>query len=457
LLPYLTKQEKDELDRLLRSRESYTDFYLRIKPAHWGFPKHVEFLCAQVDKLVNGEYKGVTLSIPPGHAKTTTISHPLPIYSGLRWPDQTTVFTGYSQTFAERNLSRPSREIAKEQGILDTSYNAMEEWFLTNGARMVARGVGAAPTGINPIGTLITDDPINSRAQAESKLERDNIWDWWTGSIVQRFWPDTRRLVIATRWHHDDLIGRIKASGDPNWVHINLPAIAEANDPLGRNIGEALWPEVKPISFLEEQRKALGEYNFQSLFQGNPTPREGAILKVDKLINPPQGEAEMSVLAFDIASSEVTGDWTAAAFWEKVGGYYRLTLWRVKMSTEQRNQWMRFLAEKLNPTRVVFPQDPGSAGKDVRRMFERLFQGFAYEFELPVGTKEFRVEPMASTIESGLVGIVDNEHHDDAIESFRQFPNGKHDDFEDAAATGHKVLTRMIGGSVYDAFFGLAG
>ena len=90
-------------------------------------------------------------------------------------------------------------------------------------------------------------------------------------------------------------------------------------------------------------------------------------------------------------------------------------------------------------------------------MFERLFQGFAYEFELPVGTKEFRVEPMASTIESGLVGIVDNEHHDDAIESFRQFPNGKHDDFEDAAATGHKVLTRMIGGSVYDAFFGLAG
>jgi len=253
----------------------YTSFYLRNKPVHWGFPKHVEFLCSVVDKLVTGEYQGVTLSIPPGHAKMTTITHPFPVYAGLRWPSETAVFTGYSQAFAERNLSRPSREIAENLGVLDPESNAMKEWRLRNGARMIARGVGAAPTGINPIGTLVTDDPINSRAQAESKTERDNIWDWWTGSIVQRFWPSTRRLVIATRWHHDDLIGRIKASGDPNWVHINLPAIAEANDPLGREIGEALWPEVKPIAFLEQPRTAMGEYNFPALFQGNPTPQRG--------------------------------------------------------------------------------------------------------------------------------------------------------------------------------------
>jgi len=457
LLPYLTGREKEELDKLLRSKETYTEFYLRIKPSHWTFPKHVEFLCSVADKLVTGEYQRVTLSMPPGHAKTTTITHPLPVFWGLNHPKDVSVFTGYSQTFADKNLSRPSREIARELKMLDPTSNAMEEWFLTNGARMVARGVGSAPTGVNPIKFLLADDPIKDRAQAESQTERNNIGDWWQGSIVQRFWPDTRALVIATRWHHDDLIGRIKASGDKSWVHINLPAIAEANDPLGREIGEALWPEVKPLSFLEEQRKALGEYNFQSLFQGNPTPREGAILKVDRFINPPVGEAEMSVLAFDIASSEVTGDWTAAAFWEKVGANFRLTLFRVKLSTEMRNQWMRNLADKLRPTRVVFPQDPGSAGKDVRRMFERLFQGFAYEAELPVGSKEFRVEPMASSIESGLVGLVRNEFYDDAIESFRQFPNGKHDDFEDAAATGHKVLTRMTGTSVYDAFFGLAG
>lgn len=333
----------------------------------------------------------------------------------------------------------------------------MEEWFLTNGARMVARGVGAAPTGINPIGTLVTDDPINSRQQAESKLERDNIWDWWTGSIVQRFWPQTRRLVIATRWHHDDLIGRIKSSGDPNWVHINLPAIAEANDPLGREIGEALWPEVKPLEFLLEQRAAMGEYNFNALFQGNPTPREGATIKVGCLITPPIGEASISVLAFDVASSEITGDWTAAAFWERVGDKFRLTLFRVKLSTEMRNQWMRNLAEKLKPTRVVFPEDPGSAGKDVAEMFKRLFVGFAYEAERPVGSKEYRADPMASEIEAGHVGLVKNEFYDDAVESFRQFPNGKHDDLEDAAASGYRVITRMIGTSVFDAFCGLVG
>ena len=457
LLPYLSKREREELDKLLQTSESYTSFYLRNKPDHWGFPKHVEFLCSVVDKLVTGEYQGVTLSIPPGHAKTTTITHPFPVYAGMRWPSETAVFTGYSQDFAERNLSRPSREIAHNIGVLDPESNAMKEWRLTNGARMIARGVGAAPTGINPIGTLVTDDPINSRAQAESKIERDNIWDWWTGSIVQRFWPSTRRLVIATRWHHDDLIGRIKASGDPNWVHINLPAIAEASDPLGREIGEALWPEVKPIEFLEQQHKAMGDYNFQALFQGNPTPREGAMLKVDRLIRPPEGHATASVLAFDVASSEVTGDWTAAAFWESVGDKFRLTLFRVKLSTEERNRWMRGLADKLQPGRVVFPQDPGSAGKDVRKMFERLFVGFAFEAEQPVGTKAVRAEPMASAIEAELVGLAHNEFYTDAVESFRQFPNGKHDDFEDAAATGYKVITRMVGTSVYDSFFGIAG
>lgn len=414
-----------------------------------------------VDKLVTGEYKGVTLSIPPGHAKTTTITHPFPVYAGLRWPSETAVFTGYSQDFAERNLSRPSREIAENLGVLDLDSNAMKEWRLTNGARMIARGVGAAPTGINPIGTLVTDDPINSRAQAESKTERDNIWDWWQGSIVQRFWPSTRRLVIATRWHYDDLIGRIKESGDPNWVHINLPAIAEVNDPLGRNIGEALWPEVKPIEFLEEQRKAMGDYNFQALFQGNPTPREGAMFKVSRFefidaSDLPQMVAK--VRRWDVASSKGKGDYTAGVLMgvDADGRFYILDVVRGQWATDERNRVMRQTAEMDGTgVRVIVPEDPGAAGKDAALAFTRLFAGFSVATERETGDKTVRADPLSAQVNAGNVTLVRAEWNPVLIEEYRQFPNGTHDDQVDAGAGAFNHVSKT--NSVYDSFFGLIG
>lgn len=443
-----------EIDRLLLASETFTDFYLRTKPPFYGFPKHIEYLCSLVDRVVSGEIQKLTVSLPPGHGKSDTITRRLPVYWGQSHPRDAIVFTGYSQGFAERNLSRPAREVAEELGLLDPNSNAMEEWRLKNGARLVARGVGAAPTGINPISLLIADDPINSRQQAESVTERENIWDWWTGSIVQRFFPETRAIVIATRWHEDDLIGRLKATGDKSWAHVNLPAIAEGDDPLGREPGEALWEDRKGIAFLEGVRTQIGEYNFSALYQGNPTPRTGSLLKVDKLV-PVIGEASASVLAFDVAASELSGDWSAACYAEAVGGLVRLTLWRVRLETDARNRWMRELAERLNPDRVVYPEDPGSAGKDVSRMFARLFTGFSYTAERPTGAKTVRAEPLASAIEAQLVGIEDNEFKKDAVEEFRVFPNGKHDDIVDAAASAFNQLAKMAGSNVFNEFYGL--
>ena len=431
---------------MLRMKQPFSDWYQTTKPKHYSYPRHVEYLCEIVDKVIKGEYQNVAISLPPGHGKSQTITTRLPIYWGMRNPQDAIVFTGYSQDFADRNLSRPARELAKELNILDESSNAMSEWRLTNGARLVARGVGSAPTGINPISLLVCDDPIKDRMQAESETERNNIWDWWTGSVVQRFFPRTKAFVIATRWHHDDLIGRLKAQGDDSWTFINLPAIAEESDPLGRAEGEALWPEVKPLNFLEAVRRQMGEYNFQALFQGNPSLRDGAIFKVDKasFIDerelPPMVER---VRKWDVAASSGKGDYTAGVLVGKDanGRYYVLDVQRFQESTDARNQRMLATARQDGvAVRVVVPEDPGSAGKDQALAYLRLLSGFNAKAVRETGSKETRADGIASQFNGSNVSLIRANWNTAFIEELRQFPTGKNDDQVDAVAGAFNEL-----------------
>jgi predicted phage terminase large subunit-like protein len=436
----LTKQEREELDRLLRANPTFSEWYKTTIPAYYGPARHIDYICRIIDQVVSGDLRRVTLSMPPGHAKTDTVTVRLPIYWGLRNPNDAIVFTGYNQEFAEKNLSRPTRNLADDLGVLDKSSNAMSDWHLKNGARLVARGVGNAPTGINPISLLVCDDPINSREQAESEAIRNIIWDWWTGSIVQRFWPQTRVFVIATRWHEDDLIGRIKAEGDPSWTHINLPAIATEDDVLGRLPGEALWPEQKPVDFLEAQRAEMGDYNFQSLFQGSPTARGGSLFQINqfKFIS----EAELPPMVYevrkwDIAASVGKGDYTAGVKIgrDAEGRYYVLDCVRFQEGTDERNKKM-LLTAKWDGTKVkiIVPEDPGSAGKDQALGFIRMFSGYKVTKVRETGSKTTRADTFASQVNAGNVTIVKGAWNRDYVEEHRTFPNGKNDDMVDASS-----------------------
>jgi len=436
----LSKREREELDRLLKANPTFSEWYPTTVPAYYGPAKHIDYICGVIDRVVNGDLRRVTLSMPPGHAKTDTVTVRLPIYWGQRNPNDAIVFTGYSQEFAEKSLSRPAKNLADDLGILDKSSNAMAEWRLKNGARLVARGVGSAPTGINPISLLVCDDPINSREQAESETVRNSIWDWWTGSIVQRFWPQTRVFVIATRWHEDDLIGRIKATEDPTWTHINLPAIAEDDDELGRFPGEALWPEQKPVEFLEAQRSEMGDYNFQSLFQGSPTARGGSLFKISNFKFVPESELPPMVARvrkWDIAASSGKGDYTAGVLIgrDANGRFYVLDSVRFQEGTDQRNKLMLDVAKRDGRSvKILVPEDPGSAGKDQALGFIRMFAGYRVAKVRETGSKETRADGFASQVNAGNVTIVKGSWNRDYVEELRKFPNGKHDDMVDASS-----------------------
>lgn len=425
---------------------TFPEWYARTLPSSWGVPRHIAFLLRLVQDVVDGRVMRLAVSVPPGHAKSSTITHRLPVYWGERHPGDAVVFTGYSQRFAEKHLSQPAREIAQELGLLAADATALDEWRLAGGARLVTRGVGNPPTGVNPISLLVCDDPIKSRAEAASPTVRENVWEWWTGSIVQRFWPRTRAIIIATRWHEADLIGRLKEqeaalpAHERTWTFVNLPALALEDDPLGRAPGEALWPEAKPEAFLHALRREMGDYEFEAVFQGNPTPREGSTFKVSALQYVDAADVPVMTAtcrAWDLAATEGAGDYTAGVLVGRApdGVFYVLDVVRGQWDSAKRNARMTETAQQDGPgVRVRLPQDPGQAGKDQAQALVRMLAGFPVAAKPVSGDKATRADPFAAQVNAGNVRLVRGAWNAAFVEELRAFPAGKHDDQVDAAS-----------------------
>ncbi|MFN9576848.1 MAG: terminase, partial [Gemmatimonadota bacterium] len=153
-------------------------------------------------------------------------------------------------------------------------------WETVAGGGLRAVGAAAGSAGDRD-GLAIIDDPFGSRADAESEATRESVWDWVTNDILSRLEPDGVAVITHSRWHSDDVIGRVRSGqlGDDWWI-LTLPAEAYDDgtpDPLGRAPGEALWPARWPLEALAKQRVSLGEYGYASLCQQRPQPRSGGM------------------------------------------------------------------------------------------------------------------------------------------------------------------------------------
>jgi len=420
------------------TRPTYRKWYDTTIPSYYLVPHHIDWLCEEVvQEIIEGRLQRVILSMPPQHAKSDTITRRLPVYWGEHFPGENALLTGYNQRFAEKQLSKPARDLAHERGILSSDATALDEWSFTTGGTVSVRGVGTPPTGIPRLRLIIIDDPIKSWEEASSETIRENIWEWYTGAIVQRFWPDTIVVIIATRWHEDDLIGRLTAQPDHGWTVINFPALAVEGDVLGREVGEPLWPEQKPKKFILQQLKDAGAHKFEALFQGNPTPPEGSLFHPDKIEIVEAIPAGLkSCLAWDLGATEDDGDWTAGVelFGPDSDGIFYADVVRFQHEPNKRNRRIRQEADLRKPSRIRGPQDPGAAGKESAQKFLALHAGYSVVV-LPVsGDKELRAEPSAAQVNAGNLKLLNSKYAKDFIEELRAFPRGRNDDWVDALA-----------------------
>lgn len=314
--PYRDLSDED-LDRQIEAYagdavggESLDRFIRRITPRHPP-PAHIAPLMRLIERT---RYEPVRAAVmwPPRHAKTTTI------LNGLAWilaqnPADRCAYASYAESLA-RSKSRLTRGLARAAGLeLANDSAAVTEWSTKQGGGLVAAGLQGGFTGKGVNGLFVVDDAVKGRKDADSPVMREANWDAFNEVVYTRLEPGASVIVSGTRWHDDDLIGRLEQMG--GWEIIRLPALAEDDeDPMGRPMGAALWPEMYPVEALDAIRRQIGEWSFAALYQQRPRPR-GAILFGDPHVyeGPPVVSGFKYIIGADPAASENTrADYSAA-------------------------------------------------------------------------------------------------------------------------------------------------
>ncbi len=309
--PALTPEE-EELERLLLAEAAapgLAEFIRRISPHHPP-PPHLAPVIAALERARHAPQQ-VVISMPPGHAKTTLVCHAIAWWLTM-YPADTCSYSSYNEKQA-MGPSVTARTLAMKAGVrISEETNNKTEWRTPEGGGLYASGLDGGLTGKRIKGLLFVDDPFKGPVDANSQGGRDAVWDWFQSVAMLRL-EDASVFVIHTRWHEDDLIGRLVKQG--GWEVINLPALAEENDLLDREPGEALWPDMYSVEKLEAIREARGIFVFSALYQGAPRPRGGALFGEPAYYDPASTsfEACRIVIAADPAASEKTSaDWSAA-------------------------------------------------------------------------------------------------------------------------------------------------
>jgi len=238
-------------------------------------------------EVFSGRNLRLIVETAPRHGKSELISkHAPPCFLG-NFPDKRVILCSYEADFAA-SWGRKSRDILEAHGEelyglkVSGDSSAANRWDLEgHDGGMVTAGIGGPITG-KGFHLGIIDDYLKNAKEAASKTIRDAQWDWFTSTFYTRAEPVAAIIIIATRWHEDDLIGRIvkdMENGGEQWRVIRLPAMAEADDPIGRPEGQALCPARYNLEDLKRIKQRLGFYFFSALYQQRPMPEEGVLFK----------------------------------------------------------------------------------------------------------------------------------------------------------------------------------
>ncbi len=287
LPPELADKSDLELQRL-GAREKLRLFGQYVTPAWDWTPKHWEMIAKKLEAVERGDIKRLMIFSPPRHGKSEISTIHLPAWYLLRNPEKRVMVLSHSASLAQ-TFSRRTRAIIREHGPalfgveLSDESASVDQWSLKDRHGMyIGAGVGTGITGQGSSLTII-DDPVKSAEEANSPTYRQRVWEWWTSTVYTRSEPQGAVIITLTRWHPDDLAGRILSemeAGGERWDVVNLPAIAESeDDQLGREIGKPLWPARYGIPELDRIRQAVGSYVWNALFQQRPQDVEGGAFK----------------------------------------------------------------------------------------------------------------------------------------------------------------------------------
>lgn len=328
-----------EIDRRLKAQASLIE-WIGYRQAVYAPASHHRLLIDRLEAVERGDIERLMVCMPPGSAKSTYCSVEFPAWYLGRNPKNSVIAASHTQELAERFGRRVRNIVASGEhaavfgnGVAEDSA-AAGRWDTTAGGEYFAAGVGGAITGRRADLGLI-DDPVKSREDADSERSREKAWDWYVNDFTTRLKPGARQIIVMTRWHEDDLGGRVLERERDRWHVLELPMEAMPNDPLGRKPGERLWsdwftPEMVAAAKLDVR-------SWHALYQQQPASEDGDFFKAEWFREYDAVPENLHIYgASDFAVTAGSGDYTEHGVFgiDPQGQHYLIDWWRGQESAD---------------------------------------------------------------------------------------------------------------------------
>lgn len=469
----------EEIERELARRE-FREFVAYTKQ-DYEFNWHHEIFCQKLHDFAHKKIKRLMIFVPPRHGKSELASRRLPAYIFGMNPKARIIAAAYGADLAT-SFNRDVQRIMDTPEYLtlfpharlpgaNARSNAKTKWLRNSdmfeivdfGGSYVCAGVGGAINGKGG-DYLLLDDPYKSAKEADSPTVRKTVWEWYTSTFYTRQEKDASILIIQTRWHDSDVSGallELQKLGEENadkWEVVSMPAIMDDEHFMqsaydDRAIGEALWPNKYPISFLNKTKVALGTRQFSALYQQNPKPGDGSIIKsfwfkfYDNKKNPKPDRFDRIIMSWDMTFGDSeNSDYVVGGVYGQLGAdFYLLDQVRGQMDLPATIKAFKALAQKW-PTAITKLIEKKANGQAVYDSIKKEISGVI--LINPTESKISRVNACAPLYEAGNVWYPSPEictWIGDHIEELTTFPLGKKDDRVDSESQALNYL-RNTGG-----------